>query len=73
MLIKNTRFVADRMKADKPIAECHIRVFKQLPPGIYSLLKKVQLEETFEVYEKYKDHEVYRTEMELLLSPKGKE
>jgi len=73
MLIKNAHFVTDRMKADKTIAESHIRVFKQLFPDLYNLLRKVRPEEAFEVYERYKDHEVYRAEMELLLSPKGRE
>ena len=73
MLLKNAHFVTDRMRADKPIAESHIRVFRQLFPDLYSLLMKVRPEEAFEIYEKYKDHQVYHEEMEILLTPKGRE
>ena len=73
MLIKNAHFVTDRMKSDRLMAESHVRVFKQLFPDLYSLLRRVQPEEVFEIYEKYKEHEVFRLEMETLFSPKGRE
>ena len=73
LLIKNAHFVTDRMNADKPMAESHVRVFKELFPDLFSLLMRVQPEEAFEIYEKYKSHQVYHAEMEALLSPKGKE
>lgn len=73
MLIKNAHFVTERMKSDKSMAESHVRVFKQLFPDLFSLLSRVQPEEVFEIYEKYKEHEVFRLEMETISSPMGRE
>ena len=65
--------MSERVKSDKQLTEDNLRIIKNLFPDVYSILARIRPEEAFEIFERYKDHPFFCKDMEIVLTPKGKE
>jgi len=73
LFIRHVHLVSERVKNDKQLTEENPRIIKSLFPDLYSILARIQPEEAFEIFERYKDHPFFCKDMEIVLTPKGKE
>lgn len=61
--------IADGRQPSEDKVDSLMRLF----PDLVSVLKKIQPEEAFEILGRYKDHPIFRKDIEIILTPKGKE
>jgi len=73
LFVRHVHLISERIKSDKPLTEDLLLFIKKLYPELFSILTRIQPEEAFIIFEKYKGHPFYRADMEIVLSPKGKE
>jgi hypothetical protein len=73
LFVRHTHLVSERIKNDRQLTEDNLRTIKSLFPDVYSVLTKIQPEEAFSIFERYKDHPFFCKDVEILLSPKGRE
>jgi hypothetical protein len=73
LFIRRVHLVSERVKKDRQLTEDNLRLIKNLFPEVYSILTRIQPDEAFRIFEKYKDHPFYQADIEIVLSPKGKE
>jgi hypothetical protein len=71
--VRHMHLVSERIKSNRQLTEDNLRIIKNLFPDLFSILTKIQPEEAFEIFEKYKDHSFFCVDMAIVLSPKGKE
>lgn len=65
--------MSERVKNGRQLTEENVRIVKSLFPDLYSILARIQPEEAFEIFERYKDHPFFCKDMEIVLTPNGKE
>lgn len=65
--------VSERIKSGRQLTEDNVRIIKNLFPDLYSIFARIQPEEAFEIFERYKDHPFFCKDMEVVLTSKGKE
>jgi len=73
LFIRHAHLVSERIKSDRQLTEDNLRMIKSLFPDLYSILARIRPEEAFEIFKRYKDHPFFCNDMEVVLSPKGKE
>jgi hypothetical protein len=65
--------MSDRVKNGRQLTEENVRIGKSLFPDLYPILARIQPEEAFEIFERYRDHPFFCKDMEIVLTPTGKE
>ena len=73
LVVRNAHLVSPRIGKDMQDSKERVFIFKSLFPELYSVLKRVTPEETFDIYERYKDHPVFREDIHNALTPHGRE
>jgi len=73
LLVRHAYLASSRIKDGSPPSEDKINVLRDMFPDLVSILTKIQPEEAFEILGKYKDHPIFHKDIEIILTPKGKE
>ena len=73
VLVRHVHLLSERIRTDKELTSDRLHFIKDVFPDLYSILAKLQPDETIKIFEKYRDHPFFKTDMEIALSPKGKE
>ena len=73
LFIRHAYLASSRIKDGSPTSEDKIDVLKGMLPDLVSILTKIQPEEAFEIFGRYKDHPIFRKDIEVILTPNGKE
>jgi hypothetical protein len=73
LLMRHVHLVSERIKSDKRLTEDNLRIIKELFPELFTILTRISPEYTFEIFEKYKDHQFFIRDIAVLLTPKGRE
>jgi len=73
LLVRHAYLASSRIKDGSPPSEDKINVLRDMFPDLVSILTKIQPEEAFEIFGRYKDHPIFRKDIEIILTPNGKE
>ena len=73
LLVRHAYLASSRIRDGSPPSEDRIDKLKEMFPDLLSILMKIQSEEAFEIFGRYKDHPIFRKDIEIILTPNGKE
>jgi len=73
LLIRHVHLASSRINDGRPPSEDKIDSLRRLFPDLVSILTKIQPEEAFEIFGRYKDHSIFRKDIGVILTPNGKE
>jgi len=73
LLVRHAYLASSRIKDGSPPSEDKINVLRDMFPDLVSILTKIRPEEAFEILGRYKDHPIFRKDIEIILTPNGKE
>ena len=73
LLVRHAYLASSGIKDGGPPSEDRIDKLKEMFPGLLSILTKIRPEEAFEILGKYRDHPIFHKDIEIILTPNGKE
>lgn len=73
LIIRHVHLASSRIEDGRPPSEDKLGSFSRMFPDLVSVLTKIQPEEAFDVFGRYKDHPIFRKDIGIILTPKGKE
>ncbi len=73
VFIRHVHLIAERIQNGNPLKPDGIHFIKTYFPDLYAILSRISEADALEVLEKFKSHPFYRKDIEMVLSPKGKE
>jgi hypothetical protein len=73
LLVRHAYIASSRIRDGGPPSEDRIDVLKGMLPDLVSILTKIRPEEAFEILGRYKDNPMFRKDIEIILTPNGKE
>ena len=73
LLVRHAYLASSGIKDGGPPSEDRIDKLKEMFPGLLSILTKIRPEEAFEIFGRYRDHPIFRKDIEIILTPNGKE
>ena len=73
LFVRHAYIASSRIKDGGPPSEDRIDVLKGMLPDLVSILTKIRPEEAFEILGRYKDNPMFRKDIEIILTPNGKE
>jgi hypothetical protein len=73
LFVRHAYIASGRIKAGGPPSEDRIDVLRGMLPDLVSILTKIQPEEAFEMLGRYRDHPIFHKDIEIILTPNGKE